>query len=91
MNTRLLMTLRVTVAAPQNINAILPGWFNTDLTQVLKTPAYAAFYAEVVARTPAGRFGNPDECAGAAILLASQASDFETGSTVVVDGGYMIR
>jgi len=58
---------------------------------LLKTPAYAAFYAEVIARTPAGRFGNPEECAGAAIFLASRASDFVTGSTVVVDGGYMIR
>ena len=79
--------------APFNIqvNAILPGWFNTDLTQPLKTPAYEALYKEVIARTPAGRFGNPEECAGAAIFLASRASDFVTGSSVTVDGGYMIR
>jgi 2-deoxy-D-gluconate 3-dehydrogenase len=79
--------------APFNIqvNAILPGWFNTELTQPLKTPTYEALYAEIIARTPAGRFGNPEECAGAAIFLASRASDFVTGSTVTVDGGYMIR
>ena len=79
--------------APFNIqvNAILPGWFNTELTQPLKTPAYEALYSEIIARTPAGRFGNPEECAGAAVFLASRASDFVTGSTVTVDGGYMIR
>ena len=79
--------------APFNIqvNAILPGWFNTELTRPLKTPAYEALYAEIIARTPAGRFGNPEECAGAAVFLASRASDFVTGSTVTVDGGYMIR
>jgi 2-deoxy-D-gluconate 3-dehydrogenase len=42
-------------------------------------------------RTPAGRFGTPEECAGAAIFLASHASDFITGSAVFVDGGYRIR
>ena len=54
---------------------------------VKATPAYQ----EVVARTPAGRWEHPDECAGAAVFLASRASDFVTGSTVVVDGGYAIR
>jgi len=79
--------------APFNIqvNAILPGWFNTELTRPLKTPAYEALYAEIIARTPAGRFGNPEECSGASVFLASRASDFVTGSTVTVDGGYMIR
>jgi NAD(P)-dependent dehydrogenase (short-subunit alcohol dehydrogenase family) len=42
-------------------------------------------------RTPAGRFGQPEEMAGAAIFLASHASDFVTGSIVYVDGGYAIR
>jgi 2-deoxy-D-gluconate 3-dehydrogenase len=76
--------------APFNIqvNALAPGFIETDLTDVVKaTPAYQ----EVVARTPAGRWGHPDECAGAAVFLASRASDFVTGSTVVVDGGYAIR
>jgi NAD(P)-dependent dehydrogenase (short-subunit alcohol dehydrogenase family) len=42
-------------------------------------------------RTPAGRFGTPAECGGAAIFLASHASDFVTGATIFVDGGYAIR
>jgi 2-deoxy-D-gluconate 3-dehydrogenase len=76
--------------APFNIqvNALAPGFIETDLTDVVKaTPAYQ----EVVARIPAGRWGHPDECAGAAVFQASRASDFVTGSTVVVDGGYAIR
>jgi 2-dehydro-3-deoxy-D-gluconate 5-dehydrogenase len=48
-------------------------------------------YQEVIARTPAGRWGNPDELAGTAVFLASRASDFVTGATIVVDGGFAIR
>jgi 2-dehydro-3-deoxy-D-gluconate 5-dehydrogenase len=76
--------------APDNIqvNAILPGWIDTDLTAPVKnTPQYD----EIIMRTPAGRFGTPDEIAGAAIFLASAASNFVTGSVVVVDGGYSVR
>ena len=76
--------------APFNIqaNALVPGFFETDLTEFVKgTPTYQ----EVVARTPAGRWGNPDELAGTAIFLASRASDFVTGTTAVVDGGYANR
>jgi 2-dehydro-3-deoxy-D-gluconate 5-dehydrogenase len=76
--------------APFNIqvNALAPGFIETDLTDFMKT---TPVYPEVIARTPAGRWGRPDECAGAAVFLASHASDFVTGSTVVVDGGYAIR
>lgn len=76
--------------APHNIqvNAILPGWIDTDLTQAVKS---MPLYQEILTRTPAARFGTPEECAGAAVFLASQASRFVTGSTVVVDGGYAIR
>jgi 2-dehydro-3-deoxy-D-gluconate 5-dehydrogenase len=76
--------------APDNIqvNAILPGWIDTDLTAPVKnTPQYD----EIIMRTPAGRFGAPDEIAGAAVFLASAASNFVTGSVVVVDGGYSVR
>jgi 2-deoxy-D-gluconate 3-dehydrogenase len=48
-------------------------------------------YQEILARTPAGRLGSPDECAGTAIYLASRASDFVTATTLFVDGGYAIR
>ena len=83
--------------APFNIqvNAIAPGWIKTDLTADVHTAASgsqpALLYQEIVRRTPAGRFGNPDECAGTAVFLASRASDFVTGATVCVDGGYSIR
>ncbi len=49
------------------------------------------FYDDIIKRTPAGRFGTPKECAGAAVFLASHASDFVTGATIFVDGGYAIR
>ena len=76
--------------APHNIqvNAIVPGWIATDMT----IPAQSgSFYDEIIMRTPAGRFGQPEEMAGSAIFLASHASDFVTGSIVYVDGGYAIR
>jgi NAD(P)-dependent dehydrogenase (short-subunit alcohol dehydrogenase family) len=76
--------------APHNIqvNAIVPGWIATDLT----LPAQSGpFYDEIIMRTPAGRFGQPEEMAGSAVFLASHASDFVTGSIVYVDGGYAIR
>jgi 2-deoxy-D-gluconate 3-dehydrogenase len=76
--------------APFNIqvNALAPGFIETDLTESMKT---TPVYREVIARTPAGRWAHPDECAGAAVFLASRASDFVTGSTLVVDRGYAIR
>ena len=83
--------------APFNIqvNAIAPGWTETDMTAGLTNAASgspeALLYQEVITRTPAGRFGNPDECAGTAVFLASRASDFVTGATICVDGGYSIR
>lgn len=76
--------------APFNIqvNAIAPGFIDTDLA----APAKAApLYQEIITRTPAGRFGIPDECAGTAVFLASRASDFVTGATICVDGGFSIR
>jgi 2-dehydro-3-deoxy-D-gluconate 5-dehydrogenase len=76
--------------APHNIqvNAIAPGWIETDLTAPVRaTP----MNDEIIARTPAGRWGQPEEVAGAAVYLASRASDFVTGDTIRVDGGYAIR
>ena len=76
--------------APNNIqvNAIAPGWFKTDMT----APVHAMpLNDEILLRTPAGRWGQPEELAGTAVFLASRASNFVTGTTVVVDGGYSIR
>lgn len=79
--------------APHNIhvNAIAPGWIETDMTAPVRTPAMIAMNAEILARTPAGRWGQPEEIAGTAVYLASHASDFVTGATIRVDGGYSIR
>jgi 2-dehydro-3-deoxy-D-gluconate 5-dehydrogenase len=76
--------------APFNIqvNAIAPGWIETDMTEPVRT---MPLYQEIITRTPAGRFGNPHECAGTAVFLAAPASDFVTGVTICVDGGYAIR
>jgi len=76
--------------APNNIqvNAIAPGWIETDMTAPVKT---MPLNDEIIARTPAGRWGQTEEVAGTAIFLASRASDFVTGTTVRVDGGYAIR
>ncbi len=66
------------------VNAILPGWIHTDLT----SSASAERYNAIRARIPHGRWGEPDELAGAAVFLASQASDYVTGIALPVDGGY---
>ena len=76
-------------ASNVQVNAIAPGWFETDMTTPVKT--MQAMNDEILLRTPAGRWGHPDELAGAAVFLASRASDFVTGTTLVVDGGYSIR
>src|SRR5260221_3561593 len=69
------------------VNAIAPGFIDTDMVAPFKT---MPLYEQIIARTPVGRFGTPEECAGTAIYLASQASDFVTGTTLFLDGGYAI-
>ena len=66
------------------VNAILPGWIHTELT----ASASAERYNFIKARIPHGRWGEPDELAGAAVFLASRASDYVTGIALPVDGGY---
>ncbi len=80
--------------APHNIqvNSLAPGWTNTDMTDWIRNdPKYAAVKEEMITRTPLGRFAEPDEMAGAAVFLASRASDFVTGADLIVDGGFFIR
>ena len=71
-------------------NAILPGWINTDLTQGARQQM-PGLQERIVARTPAGRWGEPEEFAGIAVFLASAASDFVTGTAIPVDGGYSVH
>jgi gluconate 5-dehydrogenase len=67
------------------VNAIGPGYFATDLTEALR--ADREFDAWVRARVPAGRWGTPDDLAGAIVFLASSASDYVNGQILYVDGG----
>lgn len=69
------------------VNGIGPGYFKTELNTALVNDA--AFSAWVEKRTPAGRWGEVEELAGAAIFLASPASDFVTGQVIYVDGGFL--
>jgi 2-dehydro-3-deoxy-D-gluconate 5-dehydrogenase len=72
-----------------NVNAIAPGYMTTDNTQALR--ADERRNAEITARIPAGRWGTPDDLAGAVVFLASRASDYVNGHVLVVDGGWMAR
>jgi 2-dehydro-3-deoxy-D-gluconate 5-dehydrogenase len=68
------------------VNAVVPGWFETDLTRGLRATPLGE---QLRAKTPAGRWGQHHELASAVVYLASPASDFVTGSELVVDGGYL--
>jgi 2-deoxy-D-gluconate 3-dehydrogenase len=72
-----------------NVNAIAPGYFVTNNTTALR--ADAKRNAEILARIPAGRWGEPDDLAGAAVFLASPASDYVHGVILPVDGGWLAR
>ena len=69
------------------VNAVLPGWIDTELTQGARRHV-AELHDRVLARTPAGRWGVPEDLAGIAVFLAAPASDFVTGAAIPVDGGY---
>ncbi|WP_095012075.1 SDR family oxidoreductase [Tsuneonella mangrovi] len=72
-----------------NVNAIAPGYISTDNTEALRAdPARAD---AILSRIPAGRWGEPDDFKGPAVFLASSASDYVNGATLLVDGGWMGR
>jgi 2-deoxy-D-gluconate 3-dehydrogenase len=71
------------------VNAIAPGYFRTDNTQALQDNAERA--PQILSRIPAGRWGEPDDVAGAAVFLASRASEYVNGHLLAVDGGWMAR
>jgi 2-deoxy-D-gluconate 3-dehydrogenase len=72
------------------INAVLPGWIDTDLTRQARKDV-DGLHQRVLNRTPAGRWGKPEDHAGIAIFLASSASDFVTGAAIPIDGGFSIQ
>jgi len=71
------------------VNAVLPGWIDTDLTRGAREQV-PGLHERVLARSPSGRWGNPDDFAGIAVFLAAPASDFVTGTAIPIDGGYSI-
>jgi 2-deoxy-D-gluconate 3-dehydrogenase len=77
--------------APHDIqvNAIAPGYMETDNTAALRADPQRN--AEILGRIPAGRWGDPGDLGGAVVFLASAASDYVTGSTLPVDGGWLSR
>jgi 2-deoxy-D-gluconate 3-dehydrogenase len=72
-----------------NVNAIAPGYMRTDNTRVLQQDETRN--RQIVARIPAGRWGEPDDLVGAAVFLCSSASDYINGHVLLVDGGWMGR
>jgi 2-deoxy-D-gluconate 3-dehydrogenase len=72
-----------------NVNAIAPGYMETRNTNALRADAVRS--RQILERIPAGRWGTPEDLAGAAVFLASPASDYMHGHVLVVDGGWMAR
>jgi 2-deoxy-D-gluconate 3-dehydrogenase len=70
-----------------NVNCICPGYFDTDLPAVLKEDPVRG--PEILARIPMGRWGQPEELAGLAVFLASDASNYMHGSVIPIDGGWL--
>ena len=72
-----------------NVNAIAPGYMQTDNTTALREDPQRN--RQITERIPAGRWGTPEDLAGAVVFLASRASDYVHGHVLVVDGGWMGR
>jgi 2-dehydro-3-deoxy-D-gluconate 5-dehydrogenase len=86
---QLTKSLAIAYAADRiRVNAIAPGWVATKLTQPLQDDPGRS--AAILARTPLGRWGRPDDIAGAAVFLCSPAALFITGAVLPVDGGYLV-
>ena len=71
------------------VNAVLPGWIDTELTQIARKQI-DGLYEKQLARIPHGRWGTPEDHAGIAVFLSSNASNYITGTSIPVDGGFSI-
>ncbi|AMV40057.1 SDR family NAD(P)-dependent oxidoreductase [Planctomyces sp. SH-PL62] len=86
---QLTKSLALAWAADQiQVNAILPGWFDTEMTFAAREQI-PGLHERVLSRIAVGRWAKPDDMAGAAVFLASRASDYITGVALPVDGGYL--
>jgi 2-dehydro-3-deoxy-D-gluconate 5-dehydrogenase len=72
------------------VNAVMPGWIDTALT-IAAREQVPGLHERILRRTPAGRWGMPEDLAGIAVFLASPASDFVTGAAIPVDGGFSVE
>jgi 2-deoxy-D-gluconate 3-dehydrogenase len=72
-----------------NVNAIAPGYMTTDNTQALRNDPKRS--RDILARIPAGRWGEPDDLKGVVVFLASRASSYVHGTVIAVDGGWLAR
>jgi NAD(P)-dependent dehydrogenase (short-subunit alcohol dehydrogenase family) len=86
---QLTKALAVAWAPAIRVNAIAPGWIETELTKPARTDQ--ARSDAIIARTPFGRWGRPEDVGGAVVFLCSQAAAFITGTVLPVDGGYMVK
>ena len=86
---QLTKALAVAWAPHVRVNAIAPGWVETELTKGAR--ADQARSDAIVARTPFGRWGKPDDIGGAVVFLCSEAAGFITGTVLPVDGGYTAK
>ena len=86
---QLTKSLAIAYAAERiRVNAVAPGWIATPLTQALQDDPQRS--AQILARTPLGRWGQPEDVAEPVLFLASPAARFITGVVLPVDGGYLI-
>ena len=69
-------------------NSILPGWIATDMTEAAQ--GNDAFTTKVITRVPIRRWGEPKDFGGMAVYLASDASQYTSGTMMIIDGGYAI-
>ncbi len=86
---QLTKSLAVAWAPAIRVNAIAPGWIETDLTKAAQ--ADQARSDAIIARTPFGRWGKPEDIGGAVVFLCSDAAGFITGTVLPVDGGYIAK
>ena len=86
---QLTKALAVAWAPAIRVNAIAPGWVETDLTRAAQ--ADRARSDAIIARTPFGRWGKPEDIGGAVVFLCSDAAGFITGAVLPVDGGYIAK